>query len=91
MTTATEKLERVEPYLLRSMGAYGYLKVPRGFQEKFNYDRDTVKDPDAFFSETETEARLTFVFRKTGKHLADSNGQPSVKPARKGDEPNGSS
>ncbi len=76
----TEKLEKkTEQLLLRSMGAYGYLKVPDAFSEKFNYDRDTVKDPEATLSETDSEARLTFVFDKVAGRLVTPDGTPSIR------------
>lgn len=80
LTKPDVKVRRIEPFLLRSMGAFGYLKVPRQITERFNYDKDTVKDPEAFFSESDTEAKLTFVFQKvSADRLSDDNGRPSVR------------
>ena len=66
-----EKLEWTERLLLRSMGAYGYLKIPRAFTEKFKYNKNAVEDPQAFLSETKDEVRLTYVWRKDGERLAN--------------------
>lgn len=82
LTKPEAKVRRAEPFLLRSMGAYGYLKMPRQITERFNYDKDTVKDPEAFFYETDSEACLTFVFQKVSKdRLCDEAGRPSFRKA----------
>ncbi len=60
----SEKLEYKERLLLRSMGAFGYLKFPKQFVERFRHDREKVADPEAFLSEDGDEVRLTFVWNK---------------------------
>lgn len=89
MTNQTEKLEKqTEQLLLRSMGAFGYLKVPYAFTQKYKYDKRSVLDPDATLTETEDEARLTFVFKKgkDGKlvHSSDRIPQTSIEEASQG-------
>lgn len=80
LTKPEARVRRIEPFLLRSMGAFGYLKVPRQITERFNYDKDGVKDPEAYFSETETEAILTYVFQKAGKdRFAGTDGAASIR------------
>ncbi len=77
----TEKLvKKTEQLLLRSMGAFGYLKVPFAFTQKFKYNKRTVRDPDATLSETEDEAHLTFVWKKDkkGNLLHDEDGQTTI-------------
>lgn len=81
MTTQEQKLQRVEPFLLRSMGAFGYLKIPRAFTDKFKFDKKTVQDPEALLQETADEVRLTYVWRKKEKGLAAFDGSVSTVPA----------
>lgn len=57
-----EKLEYKEPLILRSMGAYGYLKFPRGFQDRYRHDKERVPDPEAFLEEVDGTVRLSFVW-----------------------------
>ncbi len=66
MIKQTEKLEKqTEQLLLRSMGAYGYIKVPYAFTKKYPYDKDTVRDPvDVLLTEMPDEVHLTFVWKK---------------------------
>lgn len=66
MIKQTEKLEKqIESLLLRSMGAFGYLKVPYAFTKKYKYDKSKVRDPDAILSEVDGEVHLTYVWKKT--------------------------
>lgn len=78
ITKQPEKLEKqTEQLLLRSMGAFGYIKVPYAFTKKYKYDRETVRDPvDVLLAEMPEEVHLTFVWRKA------KNGELEDDPAR---------
>lgn len=59
-----EKLAMREPLLLRSIGAFGRLKPPHAFTERFPYNRKTVPDPEAFCEDVDGEIRLTYVWKR---------------------------
>lgn len=46
------------------MGAFGYLKVPFAFTQRFKYNKRTVQDPEAQLTELGDEVHLTFVWKK---------------------------
>lgn len=81
-----EKLS--EDLVLRSVGYRGYLKTPREFQKMYDFNGETLPNPEVFLREKDDEVRLCFVWSKKDLDRAAKETERLRKAAAKAKEVN---